>query len=58
MTKFLNFFTSFDDFGEPVSLNYAGDSSFKTKIGAFFSILIKVFILVHAGDQLLSLIRY
>ena len=50
MSKFLNFFTSFDDFGEPVSLNYAGDSSFKTKIGAFFSILIKVFILVHAGD--------
>ena len=46
---FLNFMTSFDVFGEPVSLNYSGDTTFKTQIGAFCTIIIKVFVMIYAG---------
>ena len=54
----INFLTSFDVFGEPISLNYKGDTSFKTIIGAIFSIMIKVFLMIYAGQQLLKLISY
>ena len=54
----INFLTSFDVFGEPVSLNYKGDTSFKTFIGAIFSIIIKSFLMIYAGQQLLILFSY
>ena len=54
----INFLTSFDVFGEPISLNYKGDKSFKTFIGAFFTIMIKTFLMVYAGQQLLKLFSY
>ena len=46
---FVNFLKSFDVFGEPVSLNYKGGTTFKTCLGAFFSIIIKIFLLIYAG---------
>ena len=36
-----------DSFGEPVTLNYQGDSAFKTSLGACFSIGLKIFMLVY-----------
>ena len=45
MNKFIKFFVSLDSFGEPVTLNYRGSSTFKTAIGAFLSIGLSVFIL-------------
>ena len=51
--NFSKFVTSLDVFGEPVSLNYGGDSSFKTGIGALFSIAIKTLIFVYAIVQFL-----
>ena len=45
---FRRFVTSFDVFGEPVSLNYNGGTTFKTLIGAMFTIMIKCFILIFA----------
>ncbi len=51
MGRFSSFVRSFDVFGEPVALNYDGDSSFKTLIGAIITIAIKVFILVFASAQ-------
>ena len=42
------FVTSLDDFGEPVSLNYDGENTFKTKVGAIFTIAIKIFMLIFA----------
>ena len=46
--RFIKFTKSLDAFGEPVSLNYEGEKSFKTSAGAVFTIVIKVFILAYA----------
>ena len=48
-SKTRQFIASFDAFGEPVSLNFKGDSSYKTLVSAFFSIEIKSFIIVFAA---------
>ena len=56
--SFKKFFTSFDTFGEPVSLNYQGDTAFKTTIGAVFSVVIKIFFLIFSIQQLIALIEY
>ena len=55
---FKNFVKSFDAFGEPVTLNYNGDSVYRTMIGALFSILIKSFLLIYSVQQLIQLINY
>ena len=55
---FRNFLISFDVFGEPVSLNYDGDSTYKTVIGAIFSLVIKSFLLIYATQQLVALANY
>ena len=47
--SFYNFLKSLDIFGNPVSLNYRGETSFKTGIGAFFSIAITVLLFVYAS---------
>ena len=47
--SFYSLYTSFDVFGEPVSLNYGGNSSFKTGIGALFSIAIKAVVFAYAS---------
>ena len=46
MSKLIRYFVSFDSFGEPVSINYKGDSAFKTKIGALFHIFARFHILM------------
>jgi len=58
MTQILRYLRSFDSFGEPVSINYKGDSSFKTSIGAFFSIVLKALVLTFALLSLLDLFAY
>ena len=47
--SFYNFFKSLDILGNPVSLNYGGETSFKTGIGALFSIAITVLMGVYAS---------
>ena len=44
MFKFIKYLVSLDAFGEPVTLNYKGSSTFKTGIGAFFTIVLRAFI--------------
>ena len=56
--QFGKFITSFDVFGEPVSLNYNGESSFKTLIGAFFTVLIKLFLIDYVTGELIDLFGY
>ena len=56
--SFKNFVRSFDSFGEKVTLNYNGDAAFRTMIGALFSILIKVFLLIYSVQQIIQLINY
>ena len=56
--SFKKFFTSFDTFGEPVSLNYRGETSFKTFIGAAFTIVIKSLLLIYSVQQMIALMSY
>ena len=49
---------SFDAFGEPISVNYKGDTSYKTALGALCTIVIKTFILVFTIEQLIALAGY
>ena len=44
MFNFIKYLISLDVFGEPVTLNYRGESTFKTSIGAFFTIILRTFI--------------
>ena len=58
MFKFIDFIRSLDKFGEPISLNYKGETSFKTVLGATFSIALNLFIMVYAFGQILVLANY
>ena len=58
MSKFLNFLKSQDVFREPVALNYRGESTFKTWIGALGSMSIKIFIIFFATTQVVDLFNY
>ena len=44
MSKFLKYLVSLDAFGEPVTLNYRGESTFKTGLGSFFTVVLRAFI--------------
>ncbi len=50
--------TSFDVFGEPITINYKGEATFKTCLGALATIGLKIFVLVFAVTQLLALTHY
>ena len=56
--KIRNFFVSFDAFGEPISVNYKGETSHKTAVGALFTMAIKSFLLIFALQQILTLLNY
>ena len=58
MSSLTSYIRSFDSFGEPVSLNYKGDSSYKTLLGAILTLCLNTFLLVYAADQLLALVKY
>ena len=47
-----------DAFGEPVSINYRGDTTFTTMLGAIVSFVEKIFILVVAVMGLIDLFTY
>ena len=52
------FLVSFDVFGEPVSVNYRGETSYKTAVGAFLTICLKSFLFVVAAASFLDLVQY
>ena len=58
MSSFLPFLKNQDVFGEPVTVNYNGDATFKTWIGALSSIAIKTFIIIFATTQVIDLFNY
>ena len=51
-------FVGFDAFGTPIGVNWKGKQSYNTAVGAFFTIAIKLFLLVYAGTKCLQLINY
>ena len=58
MFNFIKYLVSFDAFGEPITLNYKGSSTYKTGVGAFFTIGIRVFILTYGLLQLIGVLQY
>ena len=52
------FLLSFDAFGEPISVNYKGEKSYKTGLGALFTIAIKGFLLLYLTLAFLELTGY
>ena len=47
MLNLIKYLVSLDAFGEPVTLNYRGESTFKTGVGAFFTIILRAFIFTY-----------
>jgi hypothetical protein len=51
-----NKFKSLDNFGSSIALNYHGDDTYKTKVGAFASLILQIFtfyILVTKGRDMI-----
>ena len=55
MGKLCKFLKSQDAFGSAVALNYDGEATYKTGLGALMTIAIKTFLLVFAATQTLAL---
>ena len=58
MGAFIDFFKSVDAFGEPVTVNYAGESNFKTIAGALLTIAFKCFMIIYCFTQCLIVFNY
>ena len=58
MGNFVSFWTSFDIFGEAVGLSYKGNNTYKTALGALFSIAIKGFIICFFLVSLLERLQF
>ena len=58
MLPFLKWLTSFDAYGEPVSVSYKGDTTYKTQVGAFLTFSMRSFILIFALMGALELFDY
>ena len=48
-------FVSLDAYGEPISVNYKGETTFKTGLGALWTLAVKLFLLAVGVGSLLSL---
>ena len=58
MGKFLSRVRDFDSFGRAISINYRGDSLYRTLPGAFLTIIFKVLILVFTILSVLELLAH
>ena len=58
MNTLTKFFVSFDGYGNPVTVNYRGDDTYKTCLGALCTLIVKSFLLVFLGTALLELASY
>ena len=52
------FLLAFDAYGNPISVNFRGATSYKTGLGAVFTVLIKGFLLFYLATSLLDLREY
>ena len=53
---FLKFFLARDMLGHPITINYKGEDTYKTKIGAFLSIGVQVMVLIFLTMKMIALI--
>ena len=55
MSSFLKHFISIDDYGEPVSVSYKGDSTYKTPVGAVLTLGMRLLMLIFTIYGVLKL---
>ena len=58
MASIIKKLISLDSFGENVTVNYKGESTYKTLIGAFFTICLGGFIFAFAIMTIIDLMQY
>ena len=58
MASLLGRLVALDSFGEAVSVNYRGDSTFKTGVGAFFTVCLRVLILHYSVSQFIEVTQF
>ena len=51
-------FTNIDNFGENISINYKGNSEYKTVLGAIFTLLLYVFITIITFWGIIEVFEY
>ena len=54
---FLKFILARDVLGHPITINYKGEDTYKTKIGAFLSIGVQVMVLIFLAMKVIALIE-
>ena len=54
---FLKFFLARDMLGHPITINYKGEDTYKTNIGAFLSIGVQVMVLIFLAMKVIALIE-
>ena len=55
--SFLKFFLSRDMLGHPITINYMGEDTYKTKMGASLSIVVQVMVLIFLTMKIIALIE-
>ena len=58
MFTLVNKFISLDSFGEAVTVNFKGERTYKTSIGALCTISLKSFILAFSIMSIIDLMQY
>ena len=58
MPSFVNWFTAFDRDGDPVSLTYKGEATYKTPIGALLTVAMRSFMLLFTVFGVFELFNY
>ena len=57
-SSFINWFVSLDAYGEPVSVSYKGDTTYKTHMGACLTLLSRVFLVFFTFMGVIELYQY
>jgi len=58
MSSIIRFLVSFDGFGKAVGVNYKGEGTYKTGLGAFVTIGLRSFIMTYTLLALVDLMQY
>ena len=57
-SSLISYLKKFDSFGEPVGVNYKGESTYKTVLGSFCTLALLAFLIFFACNSMLELLRY
>ena len=57
-SRLTNFLVSFDSYGEAISMNYRGNTFFKTGLGSLLTLALKSFLLVFLTTECIKLFTY